>query len=173
MKLWTRLLILTLIDFILIWYAVRRIDPDPSVSIELMVFIPALIIINLLVAFIFLFIKKEYVKLFLLNTVISSVVMYFIFIAGINRHQRQRYEDWTFKIDDKTYRITHSILDTTFSITYSTNPGSATGFLNGKFIENKNEIYLHSDTMKYTMRNGYLFGFTENGDSIKLEKLER
>jgi hypothetical protein len=99
--------------------------------------------------------------------------MYFTFFAGMNRHQMQRYEIWTFKFDNRIYNITHSILDTTFSITYSTNPGSSNGFLNGQFIENKNEIYLEAETTKYMIRNNYLFGFTEKEDSIKLTKWER
>jgi hypothetical protein len=64
--------------------------------------------------------------------------MYYLFNAGIDRHQQLRYEDWSFQIKDTTFRITHSKLDSSFYISYSTNPGSSSDFLEGRFIDNKN-----------------------------------
>ena len=97
--------------------------------------------------------------------------MYNLFIAGISRHQRQLYEDWNFKINDTTFDITHSKIDSTFSMTYSTNPGSSWSFIHGQFIDKHNFYLLTTDTTKFKIKNNYLFGF-RNNDSIKLTKLD-
>jgi len=173
MKLWTKILLLTIIDYVVIWFFVRQMDPDPSISIAILVFVPFVFGLNIVIASFLYFTKRKNAKLFVINSVISAVLMFYIFGNGIDRHQQLRYESWTFKLNEKTYEITHSKLDKTFFISYSTNPGSSSGFLAGKFIDNKNEIYLQADTIKYTIRNGYLFGFTNKTDSIKLTKQER
>ena len=92
-----------------------------------------------------------------------------LFIAGIERHQRLRYEGWNFKIKDTTFNITHSKLDSTFSMTYSLNPGSSWGFIGGQFIDKGNFYLLTTDTTRFVIRNNFLFGF-QNNDSLKLTK---
>ncbi len=129
------------------------------------------IIINLILAGLFYAIKRQYSKAFLINSIISAIIMYNLFIAGIERHQRRRYEGWNFKIKDTTYNITHSKLDSTFSMTYSTNPGSSTSFIGGQFIDKNNFYLLTTDTTKFVIKNNFLFGF-QNNDSIKLIKID-
>jgi len=170
MKFWIRLLVLTIVDFVIIWLWVRHSDPDVSVSIGLLLLVPFVIIINLVIAFILYFMKRQYGLLFVANAVPSAILMYYLFTAGIDRYQRLRYEGWSFQIKDTTFRITHSKLDSTFYMDYSTNSGSSTGFLDGKFIHNKNYFVLTTDTTKYTIKNNYLFGF--RSDSIKLSKVD-
>jgi len=99
--------------------------------------------------------------------------MYFLFLNGIDRHQYLRYESWRFNIKDTVFEITHFKLENTFSISESTNPGSSTSFLDGKFSRKDVEIYLTTDTTKYKMKNNYLYGFRNSKDSIKLTKIER
>ncbi|WNM18058.1 hypothetical protein [Flavobacterium capsici] len=173
MKLFTKLFLLTIIDFIIIWFWVKEIDPEPSVSIALVIVVPAVMLINLAIAVILYFTKREYSKVFVINSFISAILMYFLFQNGIERHQNLRYESWTFNRKDTIFAIIHSKLDNTFSMTVSTNQGSTTEFLEGKFRENGNEYYLTSDSTEYKIRNEYLFGFRNSTDSIKLTKIER
>jgi membrane protein YdbS with pleckstrin-like domain len=171
MKLWIQLLFLTILDFIVIWLYVGWEDPDSSVSIGILLVVPLAIIVNLVIAGILFLVKRQYAKAFFINSIISGIIMYNLFVAGIARHQRLRYEDWNFKINDTTFDITHSKLDSSFSITYSINPGSSWSYINGRFI-NKNIFYLlTTDTIKFKIKNNYLFGF-RNIDSIKLTKLD-
>lgn len=172
MKLFTKLLLLTIIDFILIWFWVKENDPDPSISIALVILVPAVIIINLAIALVLYFIKREYSKVFLVNSLISAIIMYFLFLNGIERHQRLRYESWKFTKKDTIFAIIHSKIYGTFSMTESTNQGSTTEFLEGKFSRKGNEYYLISDSTKYKIKNEYLFGFRNPTDSIKLTKIE-
>ncbi|MBF6640313.1 hypothetical protein IVB69_02350 [Flavobacterium sp. J49] len=173
MKLFTKLFLLTIIDFIIIWFWVKEIDPEPSISIAIVIVVPAVIFINLAIALILYFTKKEYSKVFVINSFISAILMYFLFLNGIERHQNLRYESWKFNRKDTIFAIIHSKLDNTFSMTESTNQGSTTEFLEGKFRKNGNEYYLTTDSTEYKIRNEYLFGFRNSTDSIKLTKIER
>jgi hypothetical protein len=168
MKLWTQLLILTIIDFIIIWFCVG--EPDPSVSIGVIIVVQFVILLNLILAGLFYAFKRQYSKAFLINSIISAIIIYNLFIGGIERHQRQRYEGWNFKIKDTTFNITHSKVDSTFSMTYSLNPGSSSEFNKGHFSKKSNFYLLTTDTTKFLIRNNFLFGF-QNNDSIKLTKL--
>ena len=172
MKLWAQLLLLTIIDFIVIWLWVRQQDPDPSVSIGILLVVPLAIIVNLILAGLFYAIKRQYAKAFLINSLIAAVIMYNLFIAGIDRHQRLRYEGWNFKINDTTFNITHSKLDKTFSMTYSLNSGSSWSFIDGHFISKDDFYLLTTDTTKFTIKHNYIFDFREKGDSIHLTKVD-
>ncbi len=171
MKLFTKLFLLTIIDFIIIWFWVKEIDPEPSVSIALVIVVPTVILINLAIALVLYFTKREYSKVFIINSFISAIIMYFLFLNGIERHQSLRYESWKFSQKDTIFSIIHSKLDSTFSMAESTNKGSSTEFLEGKFRKKESEYYLTTDSTKYIIRNGYLFGFRKSTDSIKLTKI--
>lgn len=172
MKLFTKILFLSIIDFIVIWFWVKEIDPEPSVSIAIYLIVPLVIIINLAIALVLYIFKREYSKIFVINSLVSAIIMYFLFFKGIERHQNQRYESWEFNIKDTTFVITHSRLDNTFSISESTHPGSSTEFLDGKLNRNGNEYYLTTDSTKYIIKNEYIFGFRNATDKIKLVKIE-
>ena len=166
-----KLFILTIIDFLLIWLWIYSSPPDPSVSIALVIFIPLVIAINLFIALTLTLLKRRFANLFVINSLISAVLMYFIFIAGINKHQKNRLESWEFHRADTTFRITHLKKENTFTLSYSTSPGSSTSFLYGKFSYDNINVFLVSDSTKYLLRNGYLFGFRNDKDSIPLKKI--
>jgi hypothetical protein len=52
MKFWIQLLLLAVIDFVLISFWVKQGNPDPGVSIGLVLLMPLVIVINLIVALI-------------------------------------------------------------------------------------------------------------------------
>jgi hypothetical protein len=163
---------LTILDLIVIWLYVRWEDPDASVSIGILLVVPSVIVINLAFAGVLFIAKRQYAKAFLINSIISAIIMYNLFIAGIDRHQRLRYEGWKFKISDTTFNIKHSKLASTFSMTYSLNPGSTWSFIDGHFIS-KDDIYLlTTDTTTFTIKHNYLFGFRAKVDSIHLTKVD-
>ena len=173
MKLFTKLFFLTIIDFIIIWLWVKQINPDPSVSIGILIFVPLVIVINLIIALIFYLFKRKFAVLFVVNSVVSGILMFYLFDKEIDRYQNEKIESWNFKLQDTSYIITHWKLKNTFSISESTYPGSSTGFLDGKFIKEGKEYYLTTDSTKYKIANGYFYGFRNLQDSIKLRKIER
>lgn len=167
MKLWKQLLILAILDLIIIGAFVIYGDPDPSASIGIIILVPIAAIINLIFAWLAYNTKRNYTNAFLLNTIISSILMYYLFTWGITRHQKKRYEGWNFNISDTVFRITHSKMDNTFSITYSTDPGSSWSLIDGRFIKRQDSYVLATDSTQYIIRNNYLFGFRDR-DSLKL-----
>lgn len=171
MKLFIKLLIITIIDFLLIWLWVKQMDPDPSVSIGIFLVVPFVVGINLLLALVLYFVKRPLAKLFLINSIISAIVMYFLFDLGIKKHQQIRYESWTFKIRDTIFRIDHMKLNSTFSMSESTLPGSSTSFLDGDFRKKGNEYHLVTDSTNYVIKNGVLYGFRKYS-TFKLIKLD-
>lgn len=173
MKLFIKIVLLTIIDFIIIWIWVIESDPDASVSLALILVVLTVIIINLIIALILYFIKRDYTKVFVINSFVSAILMYFLFLNGIDRHQRKIVESWKFNIKDTVFVITHWKLESTFSISQSTISGSSTSFLDGKFSTVGNEYYLTNDTAKYQIKSEYLYGFRSAEDSIKLTKIER
>lgn len=117
--------------------------------------------------------KREFVALFIVNSIISGILMSYLFGKEIDRYQDNRLESWNFKLKDETYTITHWKLENSFSMSESSSPGSSTGFLDGKFIKKENEYYLTTDSTEFIIKKGYLYGFRNEGDSIKLTKIER
>lgn len=173
MKMLIRIILLSLFDFAIIWLWVKNINPDPSFSIGMLLFVPFVVVVNLIIAAILFFKKRELAPLFAINSIISGILMFYLLGKGIDRYQNERYESWKFKIQDKTYTITHWKPESTFSIGVSTNPGSSTGFLDGKLTKRGNKYYLTTDTTEYIIKNHYLYQFRSPTDSIPLIKIER
>jgi hypothetical protein len=170
---WVRIVGLAIIDFVVIWWWVKLMDPDPSVSIALIILVPFVVFVNLVIALILYFKKSNFSSLFLTNTIIAGILMYYLFGKGVDRNLNRRVEGWTFNIQDTTFRIDHWKLEDTYDISESPNPGSSTSFLRGKFEEKGNEYYLTTDSTVYRIKDDYLFGFRSPLDSIKLTKMER
>jgi len=96
MKIWIRIILLTIIDFAIIWLWVKQINPDPSVSIGILILVPLVVILNLIIALILYFMKREFVALFIVNSIISGILMFYLFGKGIDRYQNNRLESWNF-----------------------------------------------------------------------------
>ena len=171
MNFWTRLLLLTIFDFAIIWFWVQQQDPDPSVAIGIIVLVPIVIVLNLIIAWVLFAIKRQNAKLFIINSFISAALMYVLFVQGISRHQRLRYEIWEFRLNDTAYSISYLKPDSAFSISYCTNPGSSSSYVYGHVEFAGNQYILFNDTLRLRIKNEYLFGFRSNVDSIKLIRL--
>lgn len=167
-----KLLFLVVIDYILIWFWVKYINPDPSLAIGLIIYVPFVTGINCLIALIFFIYKRNYTKLFLLNAVISAVLMVYLYNEEMNSFQNKRFEYFSFKVGSKLFDISLSKLDSTFWINYNLGQDSYSKFASGKYVEMNNEILLMSDSLTYKIKDQYLFGFKNKVDSIKLANIE-
>jgi hypothetical protein len=170
-----KILLLIIIDFGLIWFWVYQMDPDPSVSIGIFFLIPFIFVINLIIGGIMFFIKrKEYSKLFFINSVLSSVIMFYLFGKGIDRHQNNRLESWEFAKTDTIFDLTRWKKTNKFSMSYSFSPGSSWSFLDGQCVQKNGEWYLSTDTLNMKIINDEkLIGFRNPTDTITMKKLER
>jgi len=163
-----------IIDFGLIWLCVYQIDPEPSISIGVIVLVLFVFVLNLIIAGVLFYAKKnEYSRVFLVNSVIASIIMFFLFGKGIDRHQNKRIEQWTFQKADTTFSLIRWKETNEFSMTYSLTPGSSWGFLDG-YCENKNGIWiLRADSVTMQINKNELIGFRNSTDTIKMMKEEK
>lgn len=170
-KLLPQILLLLIIDVVLIWIWILKLDPTPSGSLVIIILVPFVCGVNLIIAGLFYFINKEIMKLFLINSILSSICMFILFGEGIDRHMNENLDRWDFELSDTTYSIYHwKNYDSTFSISYRTDPSFSVGFLYGELKKNENEIILFTDSTEYRIRNNYLIGFRR--DSLKLDKIK-
>ncbi|MFA7445983.1 MAG: hypothetical protein WCY89_08555 [Flavobacteriaceae bacterium] len=169
-----KILVLAIIDFILIWFWVDTMNPDPSISIALIILVPMAFILNILIALILYFLKKkEYSFLFLINSVISSVLIFIIFNKGIENHQNKLLESWTFQKNDTIFMLTRWKLSDSFSMSYSLNPGSSWSYWEGQCVQDNESnqwILSVSDSVKLKISDDYLIGFRKETDTIKMSK---
>lgn len=168
MRTFLKLCALILIDYILIWYFIYSADPDPSSSLLVIIYVPFVVLINLIVCIILAVKKKNDINIFFLNAIISGFLMYYIYSAGIDRHQNRMYEAWSFQREDTTFNITLTKADQSFDIFYSVHPGSSLGYLFGHCITRDNAKILLSDSLELMIRDGHLHGWHHSNDSILL-----
>ncbi|MCO6164477.1 hypothetical protein [Flavobacterium sp. NRK F7] len=169
-----KILGLAFIDFGLIWLWVYQMDPDPSFSIGIILLVPFVFVLNLIIAGVLFYAKKkEYARVFLINSATASIIMFYLFGKGIDRHQNRRLEQWTFQKADTTFSLIRWKETNEFSMTYSLNPGSSWGFLDGHCV-NENGIWiLKADSLTMKIDNEDLIGFRNATDTIKMKKVER
>ncbi|MDN3691334.1 hypothetical protein QWZ06_03185 [Chryseobacterium tructae] len=174
MKTLYKILGLAVIDFALIWIWVYQMDPDPSVSIGIIFLVPFVFILNLIVAGILFFAKKkEYSKVFLVNSVVSSIIMFYLFGRGIDRYQNKRLEEWVFKKADTTFSLIRWKETNKFNMTYSLNPGSSWGLLDGICVNENGKWILKTDSITMKIDKDNLIGLRNLLDTIKMKKEER
>lgn len=162
------------IDFILLWLWVYQINLDPSSSIVILLLVPFIFALNLIIAGIFYVLKKkEYTRLFLINSLLASIIMRYLFQKGIDRYQNKRLESWEFTKADTVYSIIRWKETPDFDMSYSTRHGSSTEFLTGKYKVINNCYILTTDSTTYIIKGNYLLGFKRAHDKIKIEKTER
>ncbi len=172
MNFYLKLAILIIIDIIIIWLWVNQIDPDPSLSIGILLLVPFVLIINLIIATILYFLKrKASSKLFLINSVIASFIMFHFYKMGIDRYQNRVLENWNFKKADTTFSLIRWKESDEFSMSYSLNPGSSWSFLDGKYYKENGDWILVADSLKMKIVNDSLIGFRKLSDTIQIHRI--
>lgn len=174
MKMFLKIIGVTILDFLIIWIWVRLMEPDPSVAIIIIILIPIVIAVNLIIAGLLFWYKNKNSKLFLLNTIISSLIVYWLFPMEINRRLNEQYNDYEFVLSDTTYRIsleTHSTHH--FSSTYKVKTqGMTHGWIHGTYENRGDSIFLISDSVEMYILNNKLYNFLNRKDAIAIERIE-
>lgn len=98
MKLIYKVLGLAVIDFLLFAFWVSQMDFGGFVNfIGFLVYIPFVFFVNIIIGIILYFTKQNgHTKLFLINAVISAVIMYFVYADGMERYKESSrlFEDF-------------------------------------------------------------------------------
>ena len=172
MELLKRIIFLIAIDILIIWFRIYLIDPDPSVSIGIGLLIPVVIFINLLVSGISHLLKRKQIsRLFLYNSMMASIIMFYLFGKGIDRHQNKLLESWGFKIADSSYSIIRWKETNNFDMNYSLNSGSSWSYIDGKCKLINDEWVFIKDSLEFKINKDRLIDFRK--DTIKIKKIKR
>ncbi|MBD0259209.1 MAG: hypothetical protein ICV83_26120 [Cytophagales bacterium] len=173
MKKWHQVPGLIIIDFILIWFWVKEMDPDPSSSLVMILLAPFVFGLNIIAVGLLCLVKqKQYIDVFLINSLISPVIMFYLFGQGVKRYQPERLESWKFTSAATTFEVTRWKKTGAFIMSYSTNPGSSSSFLDGKYEWKDGAFILTTDSTRYILKDNFLVGFPSATDSIRLKPVE-
>ena len=173
MKILLKLIVLIVIETILFWLFSR--GADPSASIGMIFLVPAACGISLILAgFVFIAIKppNDWYRVFLINSLIAPVIIYYAFTMAIEKTQRDTYVDWRFVDADTSYSIILTKKEGDFEITRQVNTGPVWVIKQGAFYKIQSEYKLLDSTGALYIRNDYLIGFKPSGDSIKLIEVQ-
>ncbi|MFV8360062.1 hypothetical protein [Flavobacterium sp. LS1P3] len=146
---------------------IYNMKPDPSVSIALVLIIPFLFILNIIVATVLYFFKKEIAKLFFVNSIISPIIFYALWSLWFLDYQERNNKEYYFKIENKNFEISLSKTSDYFLISDSENIGRVYG---GKYETKFDSIILVDGKIKMAIINNKLIGFPESSKEIKLSE---
>lgn len=104
-KMFLAILALVIIDFIVIWIWVLNAELSPDSAMGIYIVIPIVFFLNLTLAGILFLFKKEYSFVFLVNAIVSSIIMYNLFGYGIDRTTDNMYDSWEFSRNDTVFVI--------------------------------------------------------------------
>ncbi|HLA59935.1 MAG TPA: hypothetical protein VK622_14270 [Puia sp.] len=169
MKISLKLIVLIILEIVLFWLFSQ--GADPGVSIGIIFLVPAAFVISLIFAAFFFFAKKtpnDWYKVFLINSIIAPVIIYFAFTMAIKKTQKNTYEGWSFVNADTSYAITLTKKVRKFEITRRVKTGPTFMIKRGRYNTTQNEYELRDSSGTLYIRNNYLIGFDASSDSIKL-----
>lgn len=167
------LLIMLLIDIVLMGGWVLAIKPSSSLSIVLIFAIPFVFIVNLLIAGVLFFAKRQYAKYLAVNSVMSPVLLVVLFVGYIKIDLRQELEEWEFKIDDVNCSISYWIADedSTYYVTVFDNPEYSMGCGWGQVYTKDDTVHFYSvDSSRFYIVENYLYNFN-NIEKIRVSKI--
>ena len=174
MKMLLKIIGISILDFVLIWIWVRLMEPDPSVGILIIILIPIAIFVNLFISGLLFWFKNKNSKLFLLNTIISSLIVYWLFPMEIDRRQSDQYIDYEFIVSDTTYHITLEKYPTNefYSNFKVKSQGMTNGWIDGTYENRGDSTFLFSDSIEMYILNNKIYNFLNKEDGIAIERIE-
>lgn len=167
------LTMLIIVDIVLIGSWIIYNQPDGSASISILFIIPKVFLANLIIAGMFYIVDKYYTLFFVINSFLSSFLLYLIFVQYIEMNYRNNVSSWEFFIDNIKYTISYPNInkgEEYYTIEYSPEPGLSIGDRRGVAnIRNDTIYFTEMNGTKYFIYENYLFGY-KNTDKIKVKK---
>ena len=147
-------------------------QPSPDMTIALIYFIPLVFFANLIIAGIMFFINKYYIRFFLLNAFLSSVILFLGFNWFVEINLKKNLESWDFRINNIDHCIDFRPLDedNIYHVNVSCGKGCSVGYDWGIVKEQNDTVYFFSiDSTQYYIYKDYLYNF-KNIEKIKVKK---
>lgn len=168
MKEWKKYILIFSIDIILILFWIIFNKPDQSESIVGIFIIPAIFIINIIIALIFFFIDRFKALLFLINSIIAPIIFFLLFMSWYKFEEWDNYRQYYFDKNGVHYELTIYKKVNQYYIS-EIEPGFSRGLLDNTYKVSKDTTFLENDTVKIFLINDVLFGFPEQNDKIELK----
>ena len=163
-------ILIAIIESIIIWELVKKLDPDPSVSIAVIIYVPAVFCINMLIGVLLHILKSYYRRVFYTNSIICSISMFFLFGQGVNRYLERTLDSWTFEYNNSEYHLTKWEETGNFSITVRLSEYSEKGYIDGVWELKDNELLLKGKDYTMRLSNGKLRNFNDDNSVIPVEQ---
>ena len=171
-KPYVNVLIALVLQVFLLGLWVYTINPDPSLSILVLLIVPVLFGINLIIGGILYFLKKPIAKWFFINALVAPAIFFAFWIYSQKTWNERNYEEYTFRLKDRTLEFSLSKNSNYFSISDVTNQptGSTTGLYFGFYNWSADTLYLTDQQVKMFVVQDSLFGMPQFPDGISLEE---
>ncbi|WP_316820834.1 hypothetical protein [Pedobacter gandavensis] len=165
-------IILVVIDILIIWLWAATSDLGPGSAMVIFIVIPFAFICNLLIGLVIFFTKRIYSYFFFINCIVASVITYWIFSLEMKNQYKGHFENWSFNLQDTTFRITKWNKSNEFSLSYKQDIGSSTSFLDGKCEQKNDTLLLTSDSIRMYIHDNKLYNFRKSKKpiTIKIDK---
>jgi hypothetical protein len=166
-----QLLVITVIDYVLIWLFVYQLNPVPIQGLLIFSLVLIIIVVNFIIGLALYFLLKKWHKLFFMNALIASILMYLVLLQGINRYKNDHLNSWIYSSNDTTFQINSIVKTNKFNFTYKVRFESNTEFLTGRNEERNDTLYLTTDSMEYFIYANQLYNYNKL-KSINLTELK-
>ncbi|PSG90901.1 hypothetical protein [Aurantibacter aestuarii] len=165
---------LLILEIILLGFWSYQMEPDPSVSIGIVIIVPFLFVLNIIIGILFYFFKSKLSHLFFINSIVCPLIFFGIWNLWFMNYHDRISERFDFVIGEKNYEISLSKKSDYFSISDMTNQpnGSTTGLFFGKYERKTDTINLTDGETKMFIIKKKLIGFPEKPNEIKLSESE-
>ncbi|MBP7477811.1 MAG: hypothetical protein KA797_04750 [Chitinophagales bacterium] len=81
-----QLAILAICDYGILWLLVKQMNPEPSTEIGIIVFVPFIFLLNLFIALVLFFKKREYALLFAINSLVAAILAAYLYEKSIENY---------------------------------------------------------------------------------------
>jgi len=165
---------LLIFEVILLGFWTYQMEPDPSVSIGIIIIVPLLFVLNIIIGILFYLFKSKLSNLFFINSIVCPLIFFGIWNLWFMNYHERISERFYFVIGEKKYEISLSKKSNYFSISDMTNQpnGSSTGLYFGKYERKADSIKLIDGESKMFIVEKKLIGFPEKPTKIMLTESE-
>lgn len=165
---------LLILEIILLGFWTYQMEPDPSVSIGIIIIVPFLFVLNIIIGILFYLFKSKLSNIFFINSIVCPLIFFGIWNLWFMSYHDRISERFDFVIGEKDYEVSLSKKTDCFSISDMTNKpnGSTAGLYFGKYERKKDTIKLTDGETKMFIVENKLIGFPIKPSEIKLTESE-
>jgi hypothetical protein len=158
------------VDLVILSAYIYWEKPTPDSVIAELIIVPALIIINLIIAGVTTFFsKKRYLGwTFLINGFLASFIFHYLFQLWFTYYDYVNFKNYYFERSGKNYRLELDRRDTSYSL-LELNNGDAMEFKTGKYKQLSDRVLLADSASNLFIYQHHLIGYPKAGDNIALQ----